>query len=31
MRLSRGQLIGALVLLMLVWLVIAFRLLFPAS
>lgn len=31
MRLSRGQLTGALVLLLLVWLVIAYRFLFPAS
>ncbi len=31
MRLSRGQLWGALALLLLVWLVLAFRLLFPAS
>jgi hypothetical protein len=28
MRLSRGQLVGALALLLLVWLVLAFRLLF---
>jgi hypothetical protein len=30
MRLSRGQLFGALALLLLVWLVISFRLFFPA-
>ena len=31
MRLSRGQLIGALLLLLAVWLVVAFRLLFTPA
>lgn len=31
MRLSRAQLVGALALLAAVWLVVAFRLLFPAA
>jgi hypothetical protein len=31
MRLSRAQLLGALALLLFVWLVIAFRLLFPPA
>ena len=31
MRLSRAQLVGALALLLAVWLVIAYRLLFPST
>ena len=31
MRLSRAQLVGALALLLVVWLVLAFRLLFPSA
>jgi hypothetical protein len=31
MRLSRAQLLGALALLLSVWLVLAYRLLFPAA
>lgn len=31
MRLSRAQLVGALALLFVVWLVLAFRLLFPST